>query len=417
MLRQIIQREDFKMKKRLVSGLLIGCMAISLVACNGKKSNGEQTTTTAKATVTTGSNATYDYFNTLMNRTTPEGMVEYKYADFITLGDYKGVKAEFDTSIKNVTDEDYQNNLKNVLSAYSTTNKVTSGTTKNGDKINLDFSGKLDGVAFDNGTATDQTYTVGSGQFISDLDKGLAGLTVGKEYSIPCKFPTDYDNKDLAGKDVVFDVTVNYIEETVYPELDDELVAKIVKEKELDDSIKTVADFEKNLKEALKNQAEANFKDAKFNAAWETVLANCTYAGTPQVDYDAAYNSMLTNIKSSYEQYSSILDWETFLKMSGFDSEEALKKYCEESASDYVKTKLAMMAIAEKEGLKVSDEEYKDCAQYYVDYYQYDSLEDLVAALGKEKDLFIEERYYEVIYYKVYDVVVDNAKEVNKKSE
>jgi len=403
------------MKKRLVSGLLVGCMLLSLVGCNNKKDKKEEPTT---GITTTQSNATYDYFNTLMNRTTPEGMVEYKYADFITLGDYKGVKAEVDASIKVVTDEDYESNLKNALSEYATTNKVTTGTTKKGDKINLDFSGLLDGVAFDNGTATDQTYTVGSGQFIEDLDKGLAGLEVGKEYSIPCTFPSDYDNnKDLAGKDVVFVVTVNYIEETVYPELTMELVEKIVDDKELDIDVKSVEDFEKYFRKALEDQAESNFKDSKFNAAWESVLANCTFNGRPEVDYKSAYDSMYANIKNSYQTYASILDWESFLKMYGFADEDALKKYCEESAEDYVKTKLAMMAIAEKENLKVTEDEYKECAQYYVDYYSYDNLDALVAALGSEKDLFIEERYYEVIYYKIYDIIIDSAKEVAKKSE
>ncbi len=405
------------MKKRLISLLLVVCMVLSLAAC--KKSGKDDGTTKEASTITGESFATYDYFNKLMGRTeNVSGSTLYKYADFITLGEYKGVDAKVDFSIKVVKDEDFESSLKSILEKYGETNQITSGTTKDGDKINLDFSGLLDGVAFDNGTATDYTYTIG-GSFIEDLDRGLIGLTVGKEYSIPCKFPDDYStDASLAGKDVVFNVKVNYIEETIIPELTDELAKKIAEDNSLTDEFATVEGLKTYLKKSLEDSALASFKEAKFNAAWENVLANCKFDGKPQVDYDSAYNSMVANAKNTYASYESLgIEWESFLKMYSFESQEDFEKYCADSALNYVQTKLAMMAIADKEGLTVSEEEYKECSQYYVDYYKYDNLDALLADLGESKDAFIEERYYEVIYEKVYNIVLDSCKEIDTPSE
>ncbi len=91
-----------------------------------------------------------------------------------------------------VLDSDVEDYIKSMLESKATTNVITEGTTKAGDVIKLDYSGKLDGTAFSGGTATDVTYTIGSGKFIEDLDKGLVGLTVGQETDITCVFPESY---------------------------------------------------------------------------------------------------------------------------------------------------------------------------------------------------------------------------------
>ena len=92
--------------------------------------------------------------------------------------EYKGIQVTVDKSVLNVAESDVDDYInKNIVSAEATTENVTSGVTADGDTVILDYSGKLDGEAFSGGTATDTTYTIGSGNFISDLDKGLVGLT------------------------------------------------------------------------------------------------------------------------------------------------------------------------------------------------------------------------------------------------
>ena len=132
------------------------------------------------------------------------------YKEYVTLGNYKDLEiTAVDRSDEEATDTDVDEVIQELLSKSTTTDDVTEGgTTQDGDSIVLNYSGSIDGQAFDGGTAEDQTYTVGSGKFISDLDKGLVGLEANKEYDIPVKFPDDYSSEDLKGKDAVFKVKV-----------------------------------------------------------------------------------------------------------------------------------------------------------------------------------------------------------------
>lgn len=400
------------MKKRLVSGLLVVCMLLSMTACKKDDDKGSD------VVASSDTYATYDYFNELLGRDkTPANTVEYKFEDFIELGEYEGVKAEVDFGIKEVTDEEFETALKEVIASYAKTEQIKTGKVAEGDSINLDFEGLLDGKAFENGTATNYAYTIGGG-FIEDLDRGLIGLEVGKEYSLPCTFPETYQEETLAGKDVVFVVTVNYINKTTYPEVTDAMAKEIAEKNELTDRFTTAEGLKKNLRESLEEQAKNDFNDAKFEAAWENVLKNCKFTGNPQVDYQAAYDSVESNAKSQFETFSAYgYTWAEFLKLYGFEGEDDFAKYCEESATEYIQTKLAIMAIAKKEGFTVTEEEYKECAQAYVDNYEFESLDELLEAVGDAKNVFIEERYYEVIYGKVFDHIVEKCKEVEKVEE
>ena len=148
------------------------------------------------------------------------------YKEYVTLGNYKDLEiTAVDRSDEEATDTDVDEVIQELLSKSTTTEDVTEGgTTQDGDSIVLNYSGSIDGQAFDGGTAENQTYTVGSGKFISDLDKGLVGLEANKEYDIPVKFPDDYSSEDLKGKDAVFKVKVTKITRTVTPEANDEWV-------------------------------------------------------------------------------------------------------------------------------------------------------------------------------------------------
>ena len=178
--------------------LLVGALAASLVAC-GKTEKKEAKASTANTEI----NAE-EYAGTI---TSNAGV----YKTFVNLSDWKGMSVDLKESDYVVLDSDVEDYIKSMLESKATTNVITEGTTKSGDVIKLDYSGKLDGTAFSGGTATDVTYTIGSGKFIDDLDKGLVGLTVGQETDITCVFPESYYNSDLAGKTTVFTVTVKSI--------------------------------------------------------------------------------------------------------------------------------------------------------------------------------------------------------------
>lgn len=107
------------------------------------------------------------------------------YKKNFTMPEFKGMEVTVDKSVLNVSDSDVDDYInQNIIASQAKTENVTSGVTANGDSIIFDYSGKLDGEAFSGGTATDASYTIGSGNFMVRSDKGLVGLTVGQEYNI-----------------------------------------------------------------------------------------------------------------------------------------------------------------------------------------------------------------------------------------
>jgi trigger factor len=295
------------MKKKLVSIFLVMTMVLSLTAC-GKSSSQESTTSSSNS-----------------NKTYQEQLAEdqQNYAQYVTLGEYKGIEVEVDRSTLDVSDQSVQDYIDGILSQNGTTTKVTSGTTKSGDAIVLDYSGLLDGTAFSGGTATDATYTIGSGKFIDDLDKGLVGLEVGKEYDIPCTFPSDYSSTDLAGKSVIFKVTVTAINETVPAEYTDEFVQSIASTYK--STATTTADFTAFAKQSLVSQAQSTFNNAKYSKIWDQISANSTVSGYPDEELQNLVNTIQSNVKSEFASNGSsygITDYATYLKqVYGYSTE------------------------------------------------------------------------------------------------
>ena len=217
------------MKKEISKPYVSGSYDSFTYRCGSKKT--EEPTSTVHKSITA---AEYDAAIT-------SDAAIYKKA--FTMPEYKGIQVTVDKSVLNVAESDVDDYInKNIVSAEAATENVTSGVTADGDTVILDYSGKLDGEAFSGGTATDTTYTIGSGNFISDLDKGLVGLTVGYNMIFLVLFPDNYTS-DLAGKSVIFTVKVTAIQKTTYPEITDEWVVN--NKESLNLSGDTVADFRK----------------------------------------------------------------------------------------------------------------------------------------------------------------------------
>ena len=219
------------------------------------------------------------------------------YKTFVNLSDWKGMSVDLKESDYVVLDSDVEDYIKSMLESKATTNVITEGTTKAGDVIKLDYSGKLDGTAFSGGTATDVTYTIGSGKFIEDLDKGLVGLTVGQETDITCVFPESYYNSDLAGKTTVFTVTVNEIDESVVPELTDEWVAANAASLGIEDSsVTTVEQLRTYVRSYLETQASSSRSSAIFDAAYKQMSDGLDVSDYPSEELTDLLNiNLITN--------------------------------------------------------------------------------------------------------------------------
>lgn len=139
-----------------------------------------------------------------------KGRIKYnlKMEKFVTLSDYEGIK--IDTNGKEYKDT-YSQFMNSDIQSFDLYKKVTEGTLKNGDVANIDYVGKLNGVAFDGGTASNQELELGSNTFIEGFEEGLVGAEIGKSIDLNLTFPKDYGNTELAGKAVVFTVKVNHV--------------------------------------------------------------------------------------------------------------------------------------------------------------------------------------------------------------
>lgn len=388
------------MKKRLISALLSIAMVATMAGCVTKN------TDTSNAAI-----APDEY-----QKTAETNAKVYK--KFVTLPNYIGLEAGVDKSVLDITDEDVDKYINSVLESYATTENIETGVTKNGDDIILDYSGKLNGEAFSGGTATDVTYTIGSGMMIDDLDKGLAGLTVGQKYELPCRFPDSYSSTELAGKSVIFEVTVNAIVKTNIPELTDEWLVKNAEKLETTET--TVEGFKKATREYLEAEAQTTYEESKFKAALVKIINDTKVSTYPQKEIDSLKATWKKNVETEYETYKnyySYLGIDSFTEFkkevyecstdTEFDS-EATKQ-----AQDYLLEKMIMTIIAVDNNITVSADEIKELGQEYAESYGYDNYEAIITEHGK---IFNAELGYTVLGRKVMEFINEKSVEVEVES-
>ena len=340
------------------------------------------------------------------------------YKKYVTLGEYKGIEVKVDRSGLEVTDDDVESNINSMLNQFSTTEEIKEGVTAIGDDIILDYSGKKDGVAFSGGTATDASYTIGSGLFISDLDNGLAGLTIGQEYDIPCKFPDDYTSADLAGQDVVFTVKVTAKTKTVLPELTDAWVAEKNQDLGFESDVTTVEGLRKATREYLENYSNSSFSANKFGTALDTIIKNSTINGYPEAEVASLIDVYKNNVKSSYETYASyyesmgISSYEDYLKNAmNCSSEEEFDEVAKEAVHEYLEEKMVITIIAAENNLAVTADEINEMGEQWAADYGYNNYQEILDAYTKEMNAEVG---FEVLSQKVQDFVNENAKEVTE---
>ena len=385
------------MKKKLFSVLLVGALAASLVACDSKKKEVDKT----PSTVNTEINAD-EYAATITDNA---GI----YKTFVSLSDWKGMSVDLAESDYKVTDSDVEDYIQSLLEATATTDAQTTGTTKSGDTIKLDYSGKLDGTAFSGGTATDASYTIGSGKFIDDLDKGLVGLTVGVETDIPCTFPESYQNSDLAGKQVVFTVTVKEIDVTVVPELNDEWVTANASKLGVSDAeLTNVEDLRAYVKNYLETQAASNRSSTVFETAYSQMSDGLDVSEYPSEELADLLNTLNNNVDSEYQSYSSSYSSkEDYLKSAyKFDSLDAFNEYADNYAKQYLLQKMIVTMIAADNNITVTADDINSTGEELASYYGYDDYNDILDTYGKTMN---SEIGYQVLYQKIVDFVCENV--------
>lgn len=264
----------------------------------------------------------------------------------VTLGEYKGIKVakvEY-----NVTKEDVDNELNRIQKQSARKVDVEGRAVENGDIVNLDYSGSVDGVKFDGGTAAGQELVIGSGSFIPGFEEKMIGMTVGETKDIDVTFPEQYHAADLAGKAAVFTVTVNKIAVEELPTLDDEFAKDHSKFETMDEYR---ADIEKNLTEERQRRADSENENALIEAVTKTAEVEI-----PQCMIDRQVDYLIQDMEYRLMYMYQGMKLEDYLKYTGGTMEE-LRKSREDEAKNTVKVRLALEAIIKAEGIDVTDED------------------------------------------------------------
>ena len=360
------------MKKKMLAVLLTVVVSMTAVAC-GDKASEEQGTETAKETTETAQQDT-----TAAEAVTAVGgyMKDLNAEDYVTLGEYKGVEVTLDEP--EITDEYLDGYIEYVQQNNAVSTPVTDRAVEMGDVVNIDYVGKIDGVAFDGGSAQGSDLTIGSGQFIDGFEDGCIGMKVGETKDVEATFPDPYkNNPDLAGKVAVFTVTVNSISVEEIPELTDEYVQSLSLE-----GCTNVEEYRAYVYDVLLEQQQESYESDKADLAYEKVAAECEFKDAPEAMVTRMNNTLTSNLSSYASMYG--VDLGTYVSaMYGGTAEEYETTLLEQSkmmAQHY----LMMQAIADREGLSVSDEELEEQLSQEAQDYGYETVEEYKSLVDVE---------------------------------
>ena len=260
----------------------------------------------------------------------------------VTLGEYKGLTVEAEQ--QKLTDEMVDARISQDQEKASRTIDVDDRPVQEGDTVNLDYAGTVDGVAFAGGTAANQTLKIGSHQFIEGFEEQMIGMNIGEEKDLQVKFPDEYHAEELKGKDAVFHVKVNGIQVTEKPELDDDFAADI-------SEFNTFAEYKDSIVKDLTEKVNKSNEIAAENALVDKAVENAQM-DVPQamIDDQAEYMVREMAMRMSYQG----LKIEDYMKYTG-QTIEGMKAMYKPEAEKRVKTELVIDAIRKAEKIEPTE--------------------------------------------------------------
>ncbi|MDD2992153.1 MAG: FKBP-type peptidyl-prolyl cis-trans isomerase [Pygmaiobacter sp.] len=346
---------------------LSGC-GQSAVAPSGSATaeNSASGSTSSTSTPTTAATAKAPPYNYSEGLTDSGYLVDVTPSDYVTLPAYKGVSLS--AADLTVTDAEVQTEIDTILSGYATKSKNTSRAVADGDTVNIDYVGTVDGVAFTGGDTGGKgtTVTIGTTQYIDNFLQQLIGHNPGETFDVTVTFPDPYtQDTTLSGKQAVFSTTINYIEESTPATLDDAFVKSYLSSKY--GGCTTVAEFKTAVQDSLTQSKQ-------YKTVWNQLLSSASFSTLPQAAVDIATQHAADRLSAMAASYGVTVD--TILQSSGYATIDDYKNAATTKASseNRVQRELLAQAIAEDAGLTVTDADIstlvgaKDISSY-VDYY------------------------------------------------
>ena len=401
------------MKKKLAL-LLVAAMTISnLTACGSSQSETTETGESASVAETTESAVTdetaattEDAESALLDTIAPD---QIPVEDYVELGDYENLTVTVAPAA--VSESDIDDYITRALQSATTPEAgVTDRAPVDGDTVNIDYVGKMDGEAFDNGSDTGYNLTLGSGSFIDGFESGIVEKKImpGETADIDVTFPDPYQNNpDFAGKPAVFTVTMNFIIATL-DDFNDTMAHA------LNEDCNTVEDYRAYAEEQLMASAEEEHDNAVQDAILTEFVDDCTFtdAEIPEEVGNIWFNQVYQNILSQADYYSMLyqMDRETFVKYYyGYDSLAELRVMLGSNKQEYAKQFVAIQAVANKEGISVTEDEVMAQLEETAQQYGYESTVDLV-----EAGVDLEAQRFIMVYNQVMDLLKAHTTVIDK---
>lgn len=364
-------------------------MALSVTGCSQKTATKDKDTKTEETAKTddaeeTESDNTEDTSED--TPTTAELMAGIDVEKCVTLGDYKGVTVE--KTIQSVTDEDVQNEIDNALANYPV---EVDQAAKEGDTVNIDYVGKIDGEEFDGGSDQGADLKLGSGKFIDGFEDGLIGARKGETRTLNLTFPEDH-TQDLAGKAVEFTVTVNAVKEPL-SEPTDQWVADNI------EGYDNIADYKAGIRSEQEENNEQTAENQVRYAAWTQVIDNCTINEYPETLVEVGKKLYEQQVET-YAKYAG-MELDAYIESSGLTQEE-YQSNMEEYGKNVAAQALVCQAICDKEGFAIGDDDYQKALQDMLT--EYGCTEDeLIQTYGQDN---VEQS---IMLNRVSNLILENA--------
>ena len=260
----------------------------------------------------------------------------------VQLGAYKNITVT--RTLREVAQSEVDEKLKQEQKRVARSLEVTDGAVENGDEVNLDYSGSVDGVLFEGGTAEDQKLVIGSNSFIPGFEEQMIGLKVGEEKDLNVKFPDEYHAETLKGKDAVFHVKVNAITREELPEIDDDFAGEV-------SDFDTLAAFSADVKDKLQKAADAKATEAAKQSLVQTVV-DAAEVEIPAPMVEEKLNEILNEMNWRMQQQG--FDIKKYMQITG-QTEDQMRDMYREEARNNLKTELVIDEIIKAEAVEADE--------------------------------------------------------------
>lgn len=317
----------------------------------------------------------------------------------VELGEYKGLKAV--KYVHQVTEEEIDARIQQDVEKATTMTDAEDRAVENGDIVNLDYAGSVDGVAFEGGTAQGQTLEIGSGHFIPGFEEQMIGMNLNEEKDLSVKFPEQYHAENLAGKDAIFHVKVNGIQAKVKPELDDDFAADVSDKN-------TFAEYKEAIVAELNEKAQKN-ADIQLENNLVQQAVDAADCDIPEAMIESETDIMIREMQMRM-MYQG-LRFEDYLKFTG-QTEEQVREMYKGEAKNRVKMQLVLEALIKAEEIVPTEEEVEKAFAEEAERAGR-TVEEFKASLNDRQKEYLKDN---AAIRKVVDLIVASA-EVEEKDE